>query len=58
MRIGAGFIPVVETVDGKRMTERLPGGTPLSRLRRDAEPTDQPLEGTVQGMGIEGSSLL
>jgi hypothetical protein len=49
---------VVEAVDGKRMTERMQGGTPLSRLRRHAEPTDQPLEGAVQGMEIEGSSLL
>jgi hypothetical protein len=33
-------------------------GPPLSRRRRDAEPTEQPLEGAVQGVEIEGSSLL
>ena len=58
VRIDAGFLPVAESVDGKRMTERMQRGPPLPRRRHDAEPTELPLEGAVQGVKIEGASLL
>jgi hypothetical protein len=56
VRLDAGVVPGAASVAGNRLTARMPRGPPRPRRRREAEPTEQPRAGPVQGVQSEGAS--